>query len=425
MQKVLLLTVLCAASSAIGQESKLEFKAFSQLSTASSYGWSTVENGLPQNIPKADLLAGIRDADDFLFLGATTFGDERSRSIAVGIRPAAEGKLELWVDLDRDGRFDAEECIRQAESSASLPLWSVELPAEYLYSPQGLSAEERAALREVKKISVGGQELPAKYQAYPVEFKFDELRPSVAMRTCGRMQGTANFRGEARLAQIEDRDANGRWFDAEDRIFVDLNGDGKLSRLSERISAQGIKKVRGTLTAIEGSMLGTSLRLREITDQGWLVPSLKLAGGSTEVTKLSAVLTSTAGVQFKITSVEQPLQVPIGDYFVRDIDLTLRSSDQEYRFVFTENGNATKVQVRADSQHPIQILGDLRLGASVAMTRGGDGLRLVTTPYLNSSSGLYLVLASSGIPGALVENRLQCATTSKEKLIGVGSSGFS
>jgi len=328
-------------------------------------------------------------------------------------------------DLDRDGRFDAEACIALAASSACLPLWSVELPAEYLYSLQGLSAEERAGLREVEKISVGGQELRSKYQAYPVEFKFDELRPSVAMRTGGRMQGTADFHGEAPIAQIEDRNANGRWFDAEDRIFVDLNGDGKLSRLSERISAQGIRKVRGTLTAIEGSMLGTSLRLREITDQGWLVPSLDLAGRSAAVTKLSVVLASTAGVQFKITSVEQPLQVPIGEYFVRDIDVTLRGSEQDYRFVFTENGSARKVRVKADSRQPIQVLGILHLGASVALTRGGDGLRLVTTPYLNSSSGLYLVLASSGSPGSLAENRLQCATTIKEKLIGVGSSGFS
>ena len=425
MLMVLLLTGMFLTQVAFSEESKLEFEALPNAMNGAGFGWSTVEAGLPQNIPQPELLAKIPKTGEFLFLGATTFGDERSRSIAFGIQRSADGATDLWIDLDRDAVFQSDECIGEPLSNQPLPRWSVELPAEYLHTAEIGPAENRQSHHAEERIAVGGQELLATHTSYPVEFKFDELRPTVAIRTAGRMQGTADFRGEARVAQIEDRNANGRWFDAEDRIFVDFSGDGKLSRLSERISAHGIKNVRGTLTAIEGSTLGTSLRLREVTDQGWLVPNLELADGSAEVTELSLVLASTGGVRFKITSVEQPLQVPIGDYFVRDIDVTLRSSDQDYRFVFTESGSAKKVQVKANVQQPIRVLGDLQLGASVAMTRGGDGLRLVTTPYLNSSSGLYLVLASCGSPGSLVENRLQCATTTKENLIGVGSSGFS
>jgi len=90
MRTIVFLTILFVGTAVLGQGSKLEFESFPETSLRSNFGWKSIEAGLPQNLRKADLIIGIRDADDFVFLWSTTFGDERSRSIAVGLcRPAA------------------------------------------------------------------------------------------------------------------------------------------------------------------------------------------------------------------------------------------------------------------------------------------------------------------------------------------------
>ncbi|MEM7474988.1 MAG: hypothetical protein AAF483_08345 [Planctomycetota bacterium] len=379
-------------------------------------GWHTLPPGLPESIIEERLTEKVQDKN-IVYVGAFNFGAARSTSVAIAIarkeidkskNPANESdEYILWVDQNRSGQFDDSECVGSSRQQGVLPLWILDLQADYVTTDTSQSTQSQNP-------------------TFKISIKYDTQRGQIAIRTAGRMEGRATFGDKQLLAQIEDRNANGRWFDLEDRIFVDLNNDGKLNRLLERIPAQGLKRIRGQLLAIEGNTKGTRLTLRPVTDQGWLVPSLTLAEPETEVVNFTAILASQSGMQVKLTEHKQPVQVPIGKYFVRELDITLHRKEAHYRFKFSNLSKNGMVEIQADQRRDIPLLGSLRLEASLASSKSRNEIQLVTSPILKSQSGLYLLLAESGSSEAMSENRLHCANISiPTKLLGVGSSGFS
>ncbi len=358
-----------------------------------------LEPGLPEICDEGELLkqVGLTTADA-IFLGAVTYGDELSRSVPVML--TNETPPRLLVDLDRDHRFHS--------SEGSVPVndshdgWLVELDAEFV-------DEDSFYI----------------HQTQSVRFRYDRSSDQLLMSTAGVMAGTVIYRDQPAMARIEDRNANGRWFDPDDRLFVDLNHDGRIDPILERVPVQGLRVLDGQLMAIMGDRMGRRIEFQAVETQGQIRPLIELLDDSTEVVSLSAILASTSGMQFQIDSLAQSIEVPTGDYFVDSVRLQVRGEAGRYRFVFQRQRTKPQPQrLDANQQIEIDLLGDLRMTSELSTVRGSDDYQLVITPMVRTSSGLYLTDSRFGATEAISENRLR-SSSSYESFSALGSTGFS
>ena len=173
-----------------------------------------IQPGLPEGFDQTGLKPADSDSSqEFFWL---RYGGNSSRAIYLRFDP--EAPTELFVDSNRDQKLSA------TEQHTSDGIWFVELTAEYT-TLRRQTSKQRVRIRR------------------------DNATSKWHLATAGHRTGKADFGGQLRTAKIEDRNANGLWFDQEDRLSVDFNGDNKLNRLTERIPAQGMSKIRGTLFA--------------------------------------------------------------------------------------------------------------------------------------------------------------------------------
>jgi hypothetical protein len=336
-------------------------------------------------------------------------------------------ELRLWVDRNRDRRWQADEAAEAWGSSGTQ--WTCQLlPAFDRESSVDVDSENGENREQ------SGDDLPAAVSpshnvsaAYPVRFRFDSATGQLFAATAGTREGRVKFGDRECLARYEDRNANGRWFDADDRLFVDLNGDGKINTISERLPCQGMRMIQGTLYAIAGDPLGQTLAITPVLEKGNLIPRLTLSESEAQVLSIGGTLVSHVGVQVTFDRVDQPVEVPVGRWYLRELWFEVRQGDERhYRFKFLRSGGSSPLEVVAGGEVPFELLGDLQLSATVMQVPGGErGGMLSIQPTLTTETGCYLSDARVGRQAASEENRLTSISQFGENPPILGSSGFS
>ncbi len=357
-----------------------------------------VEAGVPETIEVPSLIAALNLPDPTSYwLGSFAYGDVESRRIAVLVQHTDPPTL--YVDLNRDQKFSLDERIASDTDAA----WRFALEAEYQ-----IDADNRFHL------------------PLQVQVRWDPNTRFLRMATAGSMQGTVLFQGQSRLARYEDRDANGSWFDLDDRLFVDLNGDGKIDSITERMAGSGMRQLGGILYAISGDRTGRSLAINEVRERGQLVPQLTLDSETARVTRLSAALVSQQGMRIDVTHAQlgQPIEVPIGNWQVSFLEVDLTEGDQAYYFRFAAMSRGQfATSVAAEEETTVELLGELKLSARLSFNRGEQTMLLIT-PSLYSQSGMYLIISRAGPNRAEMENRLRSISYGGTRYLGTGTSGF-
>ena len=122
--------------------------------------------------------------------GWFVFGDPASRSVTVGLNGER-----LFVDLDRNRQFSVEEELTPLGSESMT--WQAKLGAEFFAPDNSYQHYDRSVLL---RLNADG---------------------SLQVATDGAMVGTVPLDGIALTTIRIDRNSNGRWFDAMDRIFID------------------------------------------------------------------------------------------------------------------------------------------------------------------------------------------------------------
>jgi hypothetical protein len=282
-------------------------------------------------------------------------------------------------------------------------VWRCELDAEYLVD--------------------GGQREALPLQ---VQFRWQAASRQLRIATAGSRQGEVTFNNAPRAARYEDRDANGSWFDPDDRLFIDLDGDGKIDSITERLAGSGLRQLGGLLYAVGGDRTGRSLTLTEIRQRGRVLPQLTLKSPTAQITRLSATLVSQQGIRVDLTEADlgQAVEVPIGQWQVSWVEVELAEAQQRYlfRFAAASRGQFANA-VTADQETTMELLGDLRLDARVSVNRGAM-TTLSIAPGLYSESGLYLLLSRIGRERPEAENRLRSVSYGGTRYLGAGTAGF-
>ncbi len=376
-----------------------EFQFEANQRSGTSLHEAKIEKGLPEGFDSSELVAGIGgDSLANALTGWFSFGDARSRSVTVLLTD--ETPRRLFVDLNRDRVLESSELISPSTDEPNS--WIVDLDAEFV-------RPEAEPIHQQQQVRIG--------------FKPDEEQ--LILSASGSMIGTVEFAGEQRMARYVDRDSNGRWFDADDRLFVDLNGDGNLDPLLERLPCQGMRQIDGKLYAISGDDAGRRLTIEAVHDRGSIVPVVKLNDPSAKVISVDASIASNSGMQIRVLAIDEPVEVPVGSWHVANLRITVQGESGTYSFVFENlNPKANPQLVEKDGSFDIELLGTMRITATTSNLQKPEGATRIVTPLLKTGSGLYLANARSGKVEASNENRLVARSLSLGSQFHIGSTGF-
>ena len=392
---ILLSTFWIGVSAVNAEEETLKFSANDRLTRSTSV---EVKTGLPVKIPQDELLAGLKKPDDTEFwLGSFVLGDTATRSLAVAILHEND-KQTLWVDTNRDQRL-ADETPLESDSNK----WSIDIAPEYKTDDDDSTIAK----------------------PFKIKFAWDTKKKKLFKSTAGVLEGSVEFDGEKRKCNLIDFNHNGRWLDPEDRIILDINGNGKLSRITEQLLCNGMIQIRGDLYSILGDSSGKGLAVKPVTAKGQIAGSLKLADKEGSIVKLTAHLRSESGIQITIDDVDKSVVCPIGNYQVAELKLVVADDFQQYSFVFLRSGRGEFPCVVEDNNlATIALLDQLKLDASLNLVnKKGPGF-LSVVPTLTTDSGLYLANSLCGKTSPTGENRLQLETRIGSSITRTGSSGF-
>ena len=351
-----------------------------------------IQSGLPEIVDRSKIGS---PSDALTEFGWFQYGDGSSRAVCIMFDPRLPNKL--LVDINRDRKFSAGEQFESENEG----VWFVDLTAEY-----------------------GQQQNETSNQL--VRIRHDTASAKWLLATAGFRKGKIEFNGELREAKLEDKNANGLWFDREDRLFVDFDGDRKISRLTERIPAQGMRKIRGDVYAIAGSPSGQEVSLSEVNGSGYLNPTIELLEESATVTSVSGLLGSNTGIGIPIESIDdEKIEVPPGDWHIENLRIEVTGKDGVFVFAFARSGNEKLVSVADGETHKLELLGELSLSAGVSVQHENEKSHLTLTPILTTESGCYLVDSKTGKQSANIENRVVAYNISPQGDLKTGSSGFS
>jgi hypothetical protein len=386
-----------------------------------------VSMGLPVGFELATWLqAEGLDTGAVVWEGRLSYGDPRVAAMAICVVRYADG-LRLYVDRNRDQKFQADEVLEGLGDSRTA--WSANLIAATFANAEGDSkiagATDSGELSGSKVIDneVADDKTDP---AYPVRFRFDESTAKLLAATAGTMNGHVRFADRACEARYEDRNANGQWFDAEDRLFVDLNGDGKLNPISERLPCQGMRTIGGKLYAIAGDPFGRTLAVTTVVERGTIVPRLEMFSEDAEVISVTGSMASESGIKITFDRLDQPLEVPIGRWHLRELQLKVREGEHNYYFAFDRWGGNPPVEIVDGIEVDFELLGELKLTASVTqITDANRGGIISVHPTLRTESGCYLKDSKVGRNSAGNENRLTSTSRFGNHAVVLGSSGFS
>jgi hypothetical protein len=349
---------LGAASQAAGS---LEFKDAVALDGRSTLQFRAIEfRTTPPKPLEGDLAPG-----EGVQYGLLPVGPNPETSLAIVWLPRAASGRELWLDADGDGRLVSAE--RHALSGREL-----ELPARIMVQlePEAMHVERTVVFR---RASLG-----------------DGLRYAVR----GFVQGSIEFGGRAHATVLIDGNANGCFNTVgQDRLWIDLNDDGRFEALTEQFPLGKPLRHEGQTYVVRSDPLASSVVASpRSAEQGKLCLTLADKQSQNEKAEISAQLLSDLGELVAIDQLDSEVDVPTGEYHVSSLQLEMPDAAGEiWSYSFYED-KAPQHRVRTGQRTQITLLPDLLM--QVTLERQGGKIRpgdnVTITPRLSASDGLIL-----------------------------------
>jgi len=196
----------------------------------------------------------------------------------------------------------------------------------------------------------------------------------IACAVRGYMSGSVALGGKTYAALLTDGDADG-CFDgpAADRIWIDLDGDGKFDPLTEQFPLGSALTHAGTAYLLRPDPAGTRVTVRERPSETGTVRVTVSRLAKAEVVEMTTELVSEWGELVAVTAADKPHPLPAGRYRLDGVQLKLKDGDGQvwtYRFAGTrdlvttiEKGKDTRLDVTAGLRVPVEL------------TAAGDGAR--------------------------------------------------
>jgi hypothetical protein len=298
------------------------------------------------------------------------YGDPGSVRIAVAVERRKDGDPVLYVDARRKRTLTESDRVEGKDGH-----WETMLEVS-----AGDGAEPKLVPRRVS-------------------FRLGRTGLFLAYATLGYLEGEVEIDGKRYAARRVDADGNGFLTDSGDRIWIDLDGDGRWSPFDEQFLFAPILHLNGERYALHSDRLGTSLSIEKIEGVGHVRFRLTDANGQArkDVQALHAVLVGKDGSAVGVDGHDVAVEAPVGEYRIGVVTVTLadKQKGEPWSFVFSQSGHERDPVWRAvarDADLVVDPIGALdfkpELEFDAGDVRAGD--KLIAQPRLHTVDGLLI-----------------------------------
>jgi hypothetical protein len=313
--------------------------------------------------------------------------------------------LDCYVDVNRDRTITANE--RLAADTGS---WKVNVPAVW---QQGNTVEE------LKRTLL---------------LRYGKVTKSLSVATCGYIEGQVALDGKKITVRRVDGDANGLFGDPQDRLWIDLDNDGKWDSANEEHLLAPFIRLHDRRWVVRGDARGTKLSLTPLEGTGRVHLSLPPNLSPAQVEDIQVTLESRDGVVASIRKLGDEPSLPIGTYRVSALLLTLKAEQGEpWGFVFGGGNGKTEHrwhEVKKDQTTVIDPIVPLEFSLVVADDAkvARPDAPFTVRPALYTGDGLLIEQAYRGVLSRAVYDagcsaRILLVDTAG-KTLDTASSGF-
>jgi hypothetical protein len=249
------------------------------------------------------------------------YGSPNAARVAIVVDQLSPGEVDLYVDLNRNRTIEPKE-----RCSGENRLWRVPLNVEY-------------AEGEVFK------RLPRE-----LVFRLGSTGRTLSYAAAGYLEGTLPIPegGGTKIAvRRMDGDGNGFFTDPQDRLWIDLNRDGRWDAVDEQFLYASILTIGGQRYAVRSDERGTHLVLSRLEGTGTIqlaarqkpAPNSSEPGTLGRITEIAVTLVGRDGSAVGLRGPNAKATVPIGEYRVSAVALSLDdlAGGPRWNFVFSDN----------------------------------------------------------------------------------------
>jgi hypothetical protein len=346
------------------------------------------------------------------------YGGPNSVRITVVLDEAGPGDADLYVDAGRNRRIEPGDKV---EPAADRRTWRLPLRPAFEANGSGTAGEAPVPRSLVFRLGATGTTL--------------------AFAAAGYLEGNLALRGHAHAARRVDGDGNGLLTDPQDRLWIDLDDDGRWDAAGEQFLYAPVLAIGGTRYATRSDVMGRRLSLDELEGTGTV--RLALAPGRSPVSRsgtaegveLSALLVGRDGSAVSLSGAREEV-VPVGEYRLAAVSVIVSkgagAGGARWSFLFADGlrrGAPVWHAVVKDGRHIIDPVGalDLRTGLDLGPeSRARPGEPLELQPQLYTGDGLLIVTAHRGtaVPGVADHTATVELRGADGGLLGQARSGF-
>jgi hypothetical protein len=323
--------------------------------------------------PSPDLKERVRYRGGRQRYARLCYGSGRAANVDVVVDEVAAGEIDLYVDADRDQVITEKDRVTGAGLTWRVPLDAI--------VPEG------DATRKFPRTLV---------------FRYGRVGRTLSVATCGYLEGRADLGGKSIAVRRVDGDANGLFADPQDRLWLDLDGDGTWDAAGEQFLFAPVLRLGERRVVVRADARGDRLTLAPLEGTGTLRLALPRSVKPETVEEVQVTVQSRDGVVATLNGPAAEVAVPVGDYRVSSLLLTLKDDrgGPAWGYVFTDNGGKTYRwhALKKDAAVAIDPLGTLEF--SCALTDGKEECRagdsVSVRPALYTGDGLLIERAYRG-----------------------------
>jgi hypothetical protein len=304
------------------------------------------------------------------------YGSPGSVRVTVVLDDAGPGDVDLYVDADRNRRIESKDRVEGKDRTFRLPL----------------------------NVAVVEGEI-TKLTPRAVVFRLGATGLTFSYAAAGYLEGRVKVGDREHLAHRMDGDGNGFLTDAQDRLWIDLDDDGRWDPTSEQFLFATILPLGEARYALRSDELGTRLSLEILEGSGTARVAVKRAAGAARILELNATLIGRDGSAVGLSGEGAEVTLPIGEYRIGTLTVALEDpgGGPKWSFVFSDNGgNADHKWYKVEKGGSIDLdpIGTLEMQAGVEgdakPARPGEELAL--QPKLYTGDGLLISTCFRGTP---------------------------
>jgi hypothetical protein len=323
------------------------------------------------------------------------FGSPSSTRVSIVLDETGSGEVDCYVDADRNLRIDDRDRVPAAAglAAAGARVWRL---------PLDVAVIENEIVRTFPRAVV---------------FRLGASGQTLGYATAGYLEGSVvigarendkdkNKQTRALAARRIDGDGNGFLADAQDRLFVDLNGDSQFDPSDEQFLFATVLNLQGSRFIVRSDELGYRLAIDPFEGTGTLGMALKGNGPSSRAraVEMHATAIGRDGSVFALSGGE-PAIVPAGEYRLGNMTIALddAATGETWTFVFADglwSGGPRWYKVDKGAAVTIDPVGkptfELRRFDNSTTARPGDDVTV--RPALYTGGGLLIIVGYCGKP---------------------------